>query len=231
MYKGKKILGFIPARGGSKGIPHKNLYPLAGKPLIQYTIDAAKACPFLDGLYCSTNDAEIASECTKYNCDVINRPEKYALDTSPLIDAVIHTLDVLKERSEHYDYLLTLQPTSPLRTTEQINGIIQHTIDNDLSSAISVHKIPFNPILMRQMNKDGGLKNCLSTCSTVRRQDMADTFYVNGSLYLIKTDLITPETSLNDIPNGYEINPNQSIDINILSDIIECQSFLDNLKK
>ncbi len=229
MYKGKKIFGLIPARGGSKGIPRKNLYPLQGKPLIQHTIEASLKSSFLDAIYCSTNDTEIADECRQHNCNVIERPEQFALDTSPTIEAVMHAVQTLQSRGENYDYMILLQPTSPLRTNADIDGIIKHVIDNNLPSGVSIHKIPFNPILIRYMNENWSLSKCTTTNSTVRRQDMNDTYYVNGALYMVKTADLSLQTSFNDIPNGYEIDPNHAVDINILSDIMDCQEFLKNL--
>ncbi len=218
MYKNKKILAIIPARQGSKAIINKNLYPLNGKPLIEYTIDIAKSCKYLDKIVCSTNGKEIADFCKSKGIHVIRRPEEMSNDTAPTIEAVNHCVETLKINGETYDYLLLLQPTSPDRKIAYVNGIIEETIDHNYVGMLSVHKIEISPLLMRY-KKDNKLENISSASSTCRRQDMKQAYYVNGMLYTYEVRKLTASTSLNDIPYGFETPLEDSLDINTLSDI------------
>ena len=127
MYKDKKILGIIPARGGSKGLPGKNIVDLAGKPLIWYTIKAAKASKFLDFFIVSTDGKDIEEVSKKYGAMVIKRPKELALDDSPTVDAVYHAMDMLPEK---YDIIVLLEPTSPLRKKDDIDKAIVKLVDN-----------------------------------------------------------------------------------------------------
>ena len=240
MYKRKKVLALIPARGGSRGIPEKNIYPINGVPLILYTINTGSKSEFLDGLYCSTDDAKIAQVAeSSGKCKIIPRPTELATDTSKTIDSVRHALRFLDEKGEHYDYVMILQPTSPLRTSEQIDGIIRYVVDNDLPSCVSISELPYLPVLMRYVNKtENGvlnLENLIEGCGTCRRQDSRKNYYVDGVLYLYKTSLVLDEKadiSLNDSPYGYEISLDSALDINEKGDIPLCEFFLSSdLKK
>lgn len=218
MYKGKSILALITARAGSKGIIDKNLYPIKGKPLINYSIEAAQKSKYLDEIYCTTDGKKIKNACLDAGINVIDRPEELAQDTSKSIDCVVHAIEELKKQGKEFDYILQLQPTSPLRQAMHIDGIIQECIDKGLDQMLSVHQVEYNPILVR-FKKDEKLTNILNQQSTVRRQDMPKAVYVNGMLYLSKSELLTLETSLNDIPNGYEVDPHFALDINDMHDI------------
>lgn len=225
MYKGKKIVALIPARIGSKELPRKNIYPLCGKPLIQYTIDQAKACPYIDEIVCSTDGDEIIDICQKQNVTAIKRPDELSGDNSKTIEAVIHALDVLAKQNKQFDYLLLLQPTSPLRQPFHLNSIIEKTLDNNLDSMLSVHNVVYNPLLVRFCQNDE-LQPLMKTSSTVRRQDFPKCVYVNGALYLAKTELLTPDFSFNDIPHAYEMDSEYSLDINTYQDATLCESIL-----
>lgn len=229
MYKDKKIIGFIPARAGSKGIVKKNTHLLDGKPLICYTFEQAQKSRYLDDIVCSTDGKEIAELSQKAGIKVINRPPELASDNSPTIDAVLHAVNELKKQQKYYDYLLTLQPTSPLRKPEHIDGIIEECINNDFLGMLSVHAVKYNPVLVRFINNKQ-LTPILNTSSTVRRQDMQKACYVNGMLYICKTDILTTQFSLNDIPYGYEVDPQYSIDINDPEDINQCEKTLKNMR-
>ena len=228
MYNSKSIMALITARAGSKGIPNKNLYPIRNKPLINYTIESAQKSKYIDDIYCTTDGAEIKKVCLGAGIQVIDRPPELALDTSKSIDCVIHAIDELKKQGKHYDYVLQLQPTSPLRQPFHIDGIIEECISNGLEQMLSVHQVEYNPILVRFM-KEEKLTNILNCSSTVRRQDMPKTVYVNGMLYLSKSELLTLDTSLNDIPNGYEVDPHFALDINDMHDIELAEIMLKEL--
>jgi CMP-N,N'-diacetyllegionaminic acid synthase len=127
-----RLLALIPARGGSKGIPRKNIKPLCGKPLIGWSIDAAKKSVFIDQVFVSTEDEEVAAIASDLGAGVpFMRPKELAADDTPGIAPVMHAIDNLPE----FDWVLLLQPTSPLRTAEDIDGIVRFCIENDAPSA------------------------------------------------------------------------------------------------
>src|SRR5690606_9725040 len=129
MFGDKKVLGLITARGGSKGIPRKNIKLLGGKPLIAWTIDAALKSRYIDRLILSSDDNEIISIAKSLNCDVpFVRPSELATEISSSMDVVLHALDHV---GEFFDFLLLLQPTSPFRTSEDIDAIIESCIKNN----------------------------------------------------------------------------------------------------
>ena len=237
MYQNKTFVALIPARGGSVSIPKKNIYPLNGKPLIRYTIEAAEKTNFLDDLYCSTDDADIAYTCSqKSKCKIIKRPPELASNEAKTIDTIIHALNVLKKAGKTFDYFLVLQPTSPLRTSDDIDDFIKYVVDHDLPSCVSVAELPYLPILMRHVNLDekgvNNLKKLISGNSTVRRQDAPKTYYVDGSLYAyLCKDVMNKgdAVSLNDSPFGY-ISNKEIVDINVLDDIFFCEYLLSKNK-
>ncbi|CEO88250.1 acylneuraminate cytidylyltransferase family protein [Syntrophaceticus schinkii] len=129
MYKGKKILGLIPARGGSKGLPGKNIKPLCGKPLIAWAIEQGLASKYLDKVIVSTDDEEIAKVSRSFGAEVpFMRPGELATDAAKTIDVVVHALEFLKQRGGlEFDYLALLEPTSPLRKNGDIDKSIART--------------------------------------------------------------------------------------------------------
>jgi len=131
----KNILAIIPARGGSKRVPKKNIKFFKGKPLIFYTIDEANKSPYLDRVIVSTDDEEIANISINYGAEVIKRPKRLAQDDSPIIDTIFHILDRVEA-----DIVVCLQPTSPLRTVEDINKAIKLFLKGGYESVISFSK-------------------------------------------------------------------------------------------
>jgi CMP-N-acetylneuraminic acid synthetase len=213
MYEGKRILAFIPARGGSKGIPHKNITPLAGKPLIQYTIDAAKQSRYIDYVLVSTDDEEIATVARRCGAEVpFLRPPELAADTAKTIDAVLHAIETLREAGETFDSLVLLQPTSPLRTAEDIDKAVETFYESNRQPVVSVSEVSDHPILIRTI-EDGRLKPLLQTGSTVRRQDMPPFYRVNGSIYINPIEEISQTTSFNDNPVPFIMQKSHSVDI------------------
>lgn len=142
MINKQKILAIIPARGGSKRVPRKNIKPLFGKPLIAYTIDAAKGCEFLDRIIVSTDDREIAAVSEKFGAEVIERPKELAQDNSESVDVVLHALDFLAKQNYIPDVCVFLQPTSPLRNSQDIADALGIFLKNEeCDTVLSVAKI------------------------------------------------------------------------------------------
>ncbi|MEK7164832.1 MAG: acylneuraminate cytidylyltransferase family protein, partial [Patescibacteria group bacterium] len=157
MYKNKKILGLITARGSSSSIPKKNIALLAGRPLVSYTIEAAKKSQLLTRTIVSTDNEEISAVAKAHGADVpFQRPAELAQYDTPHIPVVRHALDWLKEQQgEDYDYVMILQPTSPLRTGADIDAAIIIAIDTGADSVMSkVEIVDFDPVKIKRIEND-----------------------------------------------------------------------------
>ena len=222
MYKNKKIIAIIPARGGSKGIPNKNIVKIKGKPLIAYTILSAKKSRYLDKIIVSTDSKKIARVATSFGASVpFLRTKSLATDNAKTIDTIIYTLKKLKEK---YDAVVILQPTSPLRDQHDIDKAIE-LFYHEKKDLVSISKIEINPYLIRSKKK-GALTNLVNHTSTIRRQDLSTYYKVNGAIYINKISRLTVNTSLNDNPIGYEMNPSHSLDIDTIDDLNEAKKRL-----
>ncbi len=229
MINNKKVLAVIPARGGSKGIKNKNIYPLCGKPLIAYSIEAAKKSNYIDEIVVSTDSEKIANIAKEYGASVpFLRPSELATDTSKSIDAIIYTIETLKKNGNIFDILVLLQPTSPLRITEDIDGALYTFAKKSFKSIVSVSEVNDNPILIRTIDDDGKLRRLLNTDSSVRRQDMKNYYRVNGSIYINLISEINANTSFNDNELPYIIPQERSVDIDELKDLAVAEWYLNN---
>lgn len=227
MFNGKRILAFIPARGGSKGIKKKNIHKLCGKPLIAYTIEAAKESKYIDRILVSTDDYAIAEVATKYGTTVpFIRPDILATDDAKIIDAVIYTIDKLRDKGEQFDTLVLLQPTQPLRTTEDIDEAISKYFRYEEKSLVSVCEVRENPILMRRIDSEGIMHHYENKSSTVRRQDMEKLYRVNGCIYINAISELSAETSFNDNSIPFIMERNHSVDIDDVDDLCVAEAFL-----
>lgn len=179
-----KTLGLIPARGGSKGIPRKNVKSLGNKPLIGWTIDAALRSDVLDAVVVSTEDAEIAETARRLGADVpFIRPTELAQDDTPTLAAVLHALDCLPD----FDAVLLLQPTSPLRSAHDIRDCMS-LADDGAHSVISVCEAQTHPYWAYLLTKSGRLEPFLHRPTVARRQDLPPAYALNGALYFARTD-------------------------------------------
>jgi N-acylneuraminate cytidylyltransferase/CMP-N,N'-diacetyllegionaminic acid synthase len=211
------ILAIIPARGGSKGIPRKNLYPLAGKPLIAWTIETALKCKLLNRVIVSTEDPEIASISQKYGAEVpFLRPLELAGDETPGIAPLIHAITWLKDNDDYIpDLVLLLQPTSPLREVQDITKAITIFNYSRGESVVSVTLSQSHPHWMKQITDEGHLINFVGDIkSPSRRQDLSPVYSLNGAIYLIKHDLLLSSHSFfTGRTYGYVMPPERSLDI------------------
>ena len=205
------LVAVVPARGGSRGVPRKNVRPLAGKPLIAWTIETALAAPSIDRVVVSTEDEEIAEVARRCGADVpFLRPPAMASDTSPGIDAILHALDNLAA----YDDVLVLQPTSPLRRVQDIEGIVAARRAAGAPCAVSVVEAGKSPYWMYRIDADGRLDPLFDGEVAARRQDLAAAYALNGALYLADCawlrrtrGFLSPETLAHIMP------PERSADI------------------
>ena len=227
MINGKRVLALIPARGGSKGIKDKNIYPLNGKPLINYTIETALMSSYVDSIVVTTDSQKIADVAKECGARVpFLRPDYLANDKSKTIDAVLHALDWLSGNDEKYDILVLLQPTQPLRSTEDIDKAVEVFVDNGSRGVASISRVKDHPILMRQISSDGEMKKLFDVSSTVRRQDMQEWYKINGCIYVNSVLSIDTNTSFNDNPISYKMPVERSVDIDEISDIYLAEYYL-----
>jgi CMP-N,N'-diacetyllegionaminic acid synthase len=189
-----KVLGLITARGGSKGIPKKNLAPVAGKPLIGWTLEAAAASHCLNRTIVSTDDAKIASLCRDWGMEVpFIRPPSLAQDDSSHIPVVLHALEWLAGHDQYKpDYIMLLQPTSPLRTAGDIDAAVELAQDKKAPAVISVTEAHDHSYLVRKLNSDGSL-SAFTSCDVdyPRRQSLPKAYALNGAIYLTRCDVLT----------------------------------------
>lgn len=229
MFGKQKILSLIPARGGSKGIKNKNIISLAGKPLIAYSIEAAKSSKYIDSIVVTTDSEKIAEVSKQYGARVpFLRPKKLASDTSKTIDAVLHAIEILKSMDEDYSVLVLLQPTQPLRTADDIDRAIELYYEKGESGLVSISPVDDSPLLIRSIGEDGQLINLLSQSSTCRRQEMPDYYKVNGCIYINKIEELDENTSFNDNKVPLVMSKEHSVDIDEISDLWMAECYLKN---
>lgn len=229
-----KILGLIIARGNSKGIPHKNIKELAGKPLIAWTIDAAKKSGIIDRLVLSTNDKEIASIAKRYGAEVpFMRPAELAQDTTASLPVIQHAVSWLKKNEKYEpDAVLLLQPTAPFRQAFHIKEAINLFKKNKCDSVVSLSLVPghYNPHWVFKLNKKNELE--LFTGESIkniikRRQDLPLVYTRNGAIYIFKPHLLfqMPEPSLyGDKVFGYVMEEKYSVNLDTPDDWIIAES-------
>ena len=210
----KKIIAIIPARGGSKGIPRKNIKILAGKPLIAWTIEAALGSKYLDRVIVSTEDEEIAEISKKWGAEIIKRPEEFAQDSSKTIELIPHLLNVLREKNYIPDIIVLLQPTSPLRSVRHIDEAIKTFLEGEYDSLIGV--CPSHALLWR-IHEGGAAPINYNFKKRQRRQDIKPEYRENGAVYILEYENFMKEKSIPcgriglyimPVENSFEIDDN-----------------------
>jgi len=225
MYKGKKILGMIPARGGSKGIPRKNIKLICGKPLIAWTIEETKKSIFIDRFILSSEDPEIIEVAKKYGCEVpFIRPAELSADNTHGVDPALHAINMLPG----YDYLVLLQPTSPLRIACDIDDCIKKCLDSGATSCVSIARAEHSPYWMYNIEGNGLLTPLFEKESQIsRRQDLPGAYIVNGAVYVTKCDwLIENKTIMNNETVGFIMPQERSVDIDTEVDLLVFEAIL-----
>ncbi len=208
------IISIIPARGGSKGIPRKNIKLLNGKPLISYSIDASNSCSLIDGTYVSTEDAEISEISKGNNAEVIERPDELAGDDSSSIDVILHVLDYLENKGELPDLFVLLQPTSPLRTSEDIEASINLFLESDCDSLVSVCELDHRALLNFSLEDGFLVQNNNEALFNSRRQDIPTHYSLNGAIYITTPEFIRKNKSFySDKTIPHVMSKEKSIDI------------------
>ena len=186
MINGKSILGIIPARGGSKGIPFKNIVDLNGKPLIRWAIEASISCRFIDKTIVSTNDSKIKKISLESGAEVpFKRPEIYSRDDSTSFSVIEHALNWLKKHGQNFDVVVLLQPTSPLRTSVDIDEALKYYSKINANAVISVCKSEHNPLWANTLPSDFNMTDFLGKeISNKNRQQLPQFYRLNGAIYI-----------------------------------------------
>jgi len=216
---GKSVLAVITARGGSKGLPRKNILPLGGKPLLAWSIEAAKRAPSIDRLVLSSEDAEIIETARRWGCEVpYVRPAELAGDEVTSMQVLTHLLGVLPER---YDYLVLLQPTSPLRTADDIERALATCHAAGTPACMSVCEPDKSPYWMYRLDEAGRLVPLLPMAQRPpRRQQLPKTYVANGALFIARCDwLLETGDFLGPETVAYVMPPERSIDVDKLQDL------------
>lgn len=231
MIKGKRIIAVIPARGGSKRLPRKNILDLAEKPLIAWTIEAAQMSVGIDEIIVTTDDSEIEQVANSFGARVIIRPDHLASDTASSIDVVLHAIESQKEK---YDYVLLLQPTSPLRNCKHINDVINMLFEKKADAVISVSETEHSPLWAGELPEDNNMNNFIrDEVKNSRSQDLPVFYNLNGAVYMVEIEKLKAEKSflLSKNAFAYEMKREESIDIDTLLDFEIANLIMKNFNR
>lgn len=195
-----RILGLIPARGGSKGVPGKNIKLLGGKPLLEYTSAVAKASKYLSKIVVSSDDDNIIEVAKTLGVEVpFKRPAHLAVDTAPTLQVINHALDFFASQGEFFEAVCLLQVTAPFRNVAFLDQAIERFIESDSDALISVLEVPqdYNPHWVFEANENDILRISTGEEHIIsRRQDLPKAFHRDGSIYITKTEVLQKQSSL-----------------------------------
>ena len=212
-----RVLGIIVARGGSKGLPQKNIRLLGGRPLIAHTIDAALQAQLLDRAVVSTDDHQIAEIAQQHGAETpFLRPPELARDDTMAHPVLVHAVRWLEEREGYRpDYAMMLQPTSPLRTAQDIDNCIALAHEKDADAVVSLCEPKHHPYWTKQLTEDGRVLSFIALDRAYdRRQDLPPAYALNGAIYLVKRDILVDRlTFYTDRTYAYIMPVERSLDI------------------
>ena len=228
----EKILAIIPARGGSKRVPKKNIKSTNGKPLIYYSINSALQSQYIDKVIVSTDDEEIKEISIHFGAEIVERPSNLAEDESTTIDVVFHVLDMLKENSYEPTIIILIQPTSPLRDIEDIDKAIELFLKSKCDTLMSVRETKHPPFWCFKL-EEGLLKTIFDIkYLSIISQDLEKAYQLNGSIYIARPKVLKRNKSFyseNTIP--YIMPFEKSIDIDDEFDFMIAEFLMQKLKK
>ncbi len=235
MINPQQHIAVIPARGGSKRLPGKNLMPIAGKPLIAWTIEAALASKVFDRVIVSTDSPEIAEVSRKYGAEVpFLRPDELAEDQTTTMDVLVHLILQLKQNKDFsYSHLTLLQPTSPLREAKNITDAVKFFSEKQADAVISICKTEHSPLWSNTLPKDNNLIGFLSKdIQKTRSQNLPDYYRLNGALYICEINRMLEEKTLylSSSCYGFVMSRKNSIDIDDQIDFDLAEIYLTRSK-
>jgi N-acylneuraminate cytidylyltransferase/CMP-N,N'-diacetyllegionaminic acid synthase len=213
MHNGKTFLAIIPARGGSKRLPNKNILLLAGKPMLLWTVESAMQSKYLDEIILSTDSDDIIKVVENYKIKTIKRPIELASDTAKTVDVVKHVIENIDKK---YDFIVLLQPTSPLRTSNHIDEAIEQLIKLNTDAIISVTEVDHSPLWCNILPESLSMENFISEdIKHKRSQDLPKFYRLNGAIYICKTKKLIEENTffLKKNVYAYIMDKKSSIDI------------------
>ncbi|WP_227762467.1 cytidylyltransferase domain-containing protein [Zhaonella formicivorans] len=226
MFNKYSILGIIPARAGSKGLPGKNIKPLLGKPLINYTIEEAKKSVVLDRLIVSTDSTEIALVAKNADAEVpFIRPSELATDGAKSMDVVQHAMRWIERYDQKYDLVMVLQPTSPLRKAIDILNALNVLIKKNANAVVSVCETEHHPWWCNTLPENGSMEHFIRhDIINTNRQELPIFFRLNGAIYLAKWDFLKTQGSwFGQSTFAYKMPRERSIDIDTELDFHICE--------
>ncbi|MFX1256321.1 MAG: cytidylyltransferase domain-containing protein [Promethearchaeota archaeon] len=214
------VIGIIPARGGSKGVPRKNIKLLGNKPLIKYTIDAANNSKLLTGIYVSSEDEEILTLAEKFGTKTIIRPRNLAEDTTPMIPVLQHAINHLEPKIGRIEILVLLQPTTPFKIGKDIDDAIKLLIETGADSVISLTKVEtWHPAQMYKLEGNRMISFLGNEKTYKRRQELPELYLRNGLIYAYKRHTIMEQESQEGVDSRAIIIPyKRSVNIDELID-------------
>jgi N-acylneuraminate cytidylyltransferase len=231
MKKRPKILAIIPARAGSKRLPGKNTKSLAGKPLIQWTMEAAKNSKLLAEVIVSTDDESIVELAKKIDIKVpFLRPKHLAQDESTTIDVIKHAIGFFEKQGKHFDYIMLLQPTSPLRTSCHIDEAINLLKDKNADAIISVCPTEHSPLWSNTLDEGGKMDLFISSdIKNTRSQDLPVYYRLNGAIYITKIKRLLDENTMfiKDNIFAYKMTTKSSVDIDECIDFTLAEAIME----
>ena len=234
MIDGQKVLALIPARGGSKRLPRKNVMKLAGKPLIAWSIEAAKHSAYIDEVVVSTDDAEIQKISMSYGANVpFQRPEELATDTASSNDVVMHAINTMSDLGRHFDRIVILQHTSPLREAKDIDAALELMEAKHAKGVVSVCECEHSPLWANTLSENKQLGSFIrEDVKNKRSQDLPLYYRLNGSIYILEVNSVLANKGIfyDDTVFAYEMSPEYSVDIDAKLDFIVAEALM-NLKR
>lgn len=231
MYKGRSFIGVIPARGGSKGLPGKNIRKLCGKPLIVWSIESGLESKYLDEVMLTTDCREIADVAKGAGASVpFLRPDELAQDNTGTVEVVEHALAYYQDQlNREYDYVVLLEPTSPLRESSDIDCMIEKIVELEgkFDSIVSVGEVHEHPSIMKQMCGDILKAYCDNLPQTIRRQDNFPAYFPYGVAYIVRTSVLISERSFYpERTTWYKIKRYQNYEIDDIYDFLAVENIL-----
>ncbi len=226
MIDGKTVLGIIPARGGSKGLPRKNLLEVGDKPMLAWGIEAAAKSRYIDRTVISTDSDEIAAVARRFGGDVpFLRPAALAQDDSPIDLAILHALDTL---GGNFDYFVMMEPTVPLKTTEDIDGCIALCLARRAPACVAISEPPQPPYWMVTTDSEARIGLLLGREMLARRrQELPKAYTITGAAYVARTEWYRrTRTFMDPATVGYVTPPERSVDIDTQLDLLVVNSLL-----
>lgn len=216
----KNILAIIPARSGSKGLKNKNIKLLNGKPLMAYTIEAAKESNIFDDIVVSTDSEEYAEIAKYYGANIpFLRPDFLSEDSTSTEDVIMHLLNYYISNGKKFEYFMILQPTSPLRSSEDIKTSLNMLKERNANAIVSVCECEHSPVITTKLDNDMRLDGFLKEITGVRRQDFDNYYRINGAIYLCKVDYYLQYKNFYDKDcYAYVMDRKKSIDIDDIYD-------------